>query len=71
MSEWYVRGDQGPQGLKGDTGDQGPQGLKGDTGDQGPQGLKGDTGDQGPQGLKGIEVTYVRLTHGWFQNQFQ
>ncbi len=50
------KGEAGPQGPKGDAGargSQGPQGLKGDTGAQGPQGLKGDTGAQGPQGLKG------------------
>jgi hypothetical protein len=54
-------GNQGPQGVKGDTGNtgpQGPQGLKGDTGDQGPQGpqgLKGDTGATGAQGPQGIQ----------------
>lgn len=56
------RGEQGPQGAKGDTGPAGatgPQGPKGDagpTGATGPQGPKGDTGPAGatgPQGPKG------------------
>lgn len=39
--EWYAdllenaRGEQGPQGEKGETGEQGPQGEKGETGEQG------------------------------------
>ncbi len=48
-----IRGEQGPQGEKGETGAQGPQGEKGETGAQGPQGEKGETGAQGPQGEKG------------------
>ena len=57
---WYVanivcvditglKGEQGPQGIKGNTGATGPQG------EQGPQGIKGDTGPQGPQGVKGTD----------------
>ena len=57
-----LKGDPGPQGVKGekgDKGDPGPQGIKGETGlkgDPGPQGVKGekgDKGDPGPQGIKG------------------
>jgi hypothetical protein len=60
-----LKGDIGPQGLKGDTGEKGikgdigPQGLKGDTGEKGIKGdiglrgLMGEKGDIGPQGLKG------------------
>lgn len=48
-----IRGEQGPQGEKGETGERGPQGVKGETGAQGPQGEKGDTGERGPQGAKG------------------
>jgi hypothetical protein len=50
-----MTGDQGPQGVKGDTGAQGIQGPKGDTGDQGPQGVQGEVGPQGPQGIQGIK----------------
>lgn len=39
--------------LKGETG---PQGLKGDTGEAGPQGPKGDTGATGPAG---VEITDI------------
>ncbi len=57
---WYVanivcvditglKGEQGPQGIQGNTGATGPQG------EQGPQGIKGDTGPQGPQGVKGTD----------------
>ncbi|MBO5931349.1 MAG: DUF4886 domain-containing protein [Clostridia bacterium] len=48
-----IKGEQGPQGDKGDQGEQGPQGDKGDQGEQGPQGDKGDQGEQGPQGEQG------------------
>ena len=57
-----LKGDPGPQGVKGekgDKGDRGPQGVQGETGpkgDLGPQGVKGekgDKGDPGPQGIKG------------------
>lgn len=34
----YLKGAQGPQGVKGDTGAQGPQGVKGDKGATGPAG---------------------------------
>lgn len=34
----YLKGAQGPQGVKGDTGLQGPQGVKGDKGATGPAG---------------------------------
>ena len=49
-------GEQGPQGVKGDTGakgDKGDAGPKGDRGLQGPQGLTGPAGPQGLQGPKG------------------
>jgi hypothetical protein len=60
-----LRGEPGPQGLKGDPGDVGPQGPVGPQGEPGaagevgpqgepgPQGLKGDPGDEGPQGPAG------------------
>jgi len=53
------RGQQGAQGLKGNTGDQGaagPQGLEGDTGNAGatgPQGAQGTAGVQGSAGAQG------------------
>jgi Collagen triple helix repeat (20 copies) len=71
-----LRGEQGIQGLKGDTGEtgaQGIQGLKGDTGEtgaQGIQGLKGDTGEtgaQGIQGLKGNSALWTYTTAAAFQ----
>ena len=43
-----MRGDTGPQGLKGDTGAQGEQGPKGDPGETGPQGNPGEKGETGP-----------------------
>ena len=46
-------GEQGPQGVKGDTGAKGLQGERGLTGPQGPQGLTGPVGPQGLQGPKG------------------
>lgn len=58
-SNWYIngvdtgkpsRGEQGPEGPKGDAGAQGP---KGDTGETGPAGPKGDTGETGPAGPQG------------------
>jgi hypothetical protein len=52
-------GDDGAQGLKGDTGAAGAQGLKGDTGAAGAQGLKGDMGAQGPQGTNGVTPSKV------------
>ncbi len=39
--------------MRGPKGDQGIQGLTGDTGPQGIQGVKGDTGATGPQGIQG------------------
>ena len=52
--------------LHGAKGDNGPQGPKGDTGAQGttgPQGPKGDTGPQGAPGLNGVAaVTVVTAT---------
>lgn len=47
LTFYIPRGEQGPQGEKGNTGETGP---KGDTGDPGP---KGDTGEQGPRGEQG------------------
>ena len=49
-------GEQGPQGVKGDTGakgDRGEKGLQGERGLTGPQGPQGLTGPVGPQGLQG------------------
>lgn len=46
-------GEQGPQGVKGDTGAKGDKGERGLTGPQGPQGLTGPVGPQGLQGPKG------------------
>lgn len=46
-------GEQGPQGVKGDTGAKGGKGERGLTGPQGPQGLTGPSGPQGLQGPKG------------------
>lgn len=54
-------GEQGPQGVKGDTGAKGDRGEKGDRGLQGPQGergiqgLQGPKGDQGSPGVKGAD----------------
>lgn len=51
-------GEQGIQGITGDTGAIGPQGLVGDTGaigSQGEQGIAGPTGPQGEQGIQGIQ----------------
>lgn len=52
-----IKGEQGPQGIKGDTGPQGPQG---NTGATGPQGIQGNTGPTGPtgNGVKSTAVTY-------------
>lgn len=36
-----LRGEQGPQGLKGERGDPGPAGARGETGAQGPAGPAG------------------------------
>lgn len=47
-------GEQGPQGVKGDTGAKGDRGEKGDRGLQGPQGERGVQGLQGPKGDQGI-----------------
>lgn len=47
-------GEQGPQGVKGDTG---AKGDKGDTGPQGDRGLQGPQGERGPQGLQGPQGT--------------
>lgn len=47
-------GEQGPQGVKGDTGAKGDRGEKGDRGLQGPQGERGIQGLQGPKGDQGI-----------------
>ncbi len=41
------------KGPKGEPGQQGPQGVPGNTGPQGPQGVPGNTGPQGPQGPAG------------------
>lgn len=46
-------GEQGPQGVKGDTGAKGDKGDRGLQGERGPQGLQGLTGPQGLQGPKG------------------
>lgn len=46
-------GEQGPQGVKGDTGAKGDKGDRGLQGERGPQGLQGLTGPAGPQGLQG------------------
>lgn len=63
-----LRGQQGPQGPKGDTGAQGP---KGDTGAQGPagedgapgaKGDKGDTGATGPAGQDGADGTTPNIS---------
>lgn len=48
-----IKGEQGIQGVKGDTGATGPQGVKGDTGATGPQGKQGIQGPTGPQGKQG------------------
>ena len=54
-------GEQGPQGVKGDTGakgdrgEKGDRGLQGERGDRGPQGLQGPKGDQGIPGVKGAD----------------
>lgn len=56
-----IKGEQGPQGIQGNTGPQGPQGKQGTTGPtgpqgkQGPQGIQGNTGPQGKQGPQGIQ----------------
>lgn len=47
-------GEQGPQGVKGDTGAKGDKGERGLTGPQGPQGERGIQGLQGPKGDQGI-----------------
>lgn len=47
-------GEQGPQGVKGETGAKGDRGEKGDRGLQGPQGERGIQGLQGPKGDQGI-----------------
>ena len=47
------RGEQGLQGLQGNTGLQGLQGIQGNTGLQGLQGITGEQGLQGLQGVKG------------------
>lgn len=50
------KGEQGPQGLRGDPGPQGEKGEIGATGPAGPQGPKGDSGAAGavgPAGPKG------------------
>ena len=47
-------GEQGPQGVKGETGAKGDRGEKGDRGLQGPQGERGVQGLQGPKGDQGI-----------------
>lgn len=66
-----LKGEQGPQGPKGETGLQGPQGEtgpKGETGAQGPKGEtgeKGDTGVQGPKGDAGADgkgISIIALT---------
>lgn len=51
-----VKGEQGEQGIKGDTGAQGPRGL---------QGEKGDTGEQGSQGPKG-NSPYIGENGNWW-----
>lgn len=51
-------GEQGIQGITGDTGAIGPQGIQGETGAVGPQGeqgIQGPVGPQGPQGIQGIQ----------------
>ena len=56
-----LKGENGPQGIKGDTGLIGPQGLQGIigltgvTGPTGSQGAKGDTGAVGLQGAQGVK----------------
>lgn len=59
------QGEQGPQGIKGDTGaqgPQGPQGEKGATGAQGPQGEMGATGPRGPQGVSVVSASITEVT---------
>lgn len=51
-----IKGEQGPQGVKGNTGatgPTGPQGKQGNTGPTGPQGKQGNTGPTGPTGKQG------------------
>lgn len=56
---FFVQGEPGPTGPKGDKGEpgekgpQGDTGPKGDVGPQGPIGLRGEVGPIGPQGLQG------------------
>lgn len=50
-----VKGDTGLKGDKGDTGPKGDRGLQGLTGPAGPQGLQGPKGDQGIPGVKGAD----------------
>lgn len=54
------KGDQGPQGEKGDKGDTGPQGATGATGPTGPRGEKGATGERGPQGDVGLPALVMK-----------
>lgn len=66
-----LKGETGPQGVKGDTGDtcvKGYTGMKGDTGakgDTGSQGLKGDTGAKGDTGPKGDTGIGSDEESGW------
>lgn len=66
-----LKGERGPQGVKGDTGDtcvKGDTGMKGDTGakgDTGSQGLKGNTGAKGNTGPKGDTGIGSDEESGW------